>query len=419
MTRWLLLTLLLVPLSSCGKDPPDPGAPGGSGGSGGTGEPPFCGTGGVSKGPWSLSVDGTSAVIRWETCVEAPTRLTYGPEGAPLASSADGASTHHDIRTETKAILAERGADLAGRWWLHEVKLQGLAPSTCYAYEAAGERLGRFCTARKSGEPTRFAFIADTNPGLDDKAASSLLARIEAFQPDFSLHGGDMQYYTSALEPYSWWFGAMAPLFRSAPLWPAVGNHEMEKPDEFEDYYTRFWGKIGLDNQEHAYRFESAGIHFFSLNTEIDLKPGSPQLTWVADQLPRAAQQPGFRFSVVFLHRPLVTCGDTGDLVPEREALLPLFQKHGVRLVLMGHLHGYERFDLDGIPFVVAGGGGSRPGNVTDNLHRPLCGKRKAQGVFPHAVYFTVEGDTLEGTTIDDKEQVRDSFTIDLATPPK
>jgi hypothetical protein len=361
-----------------------------------------------------VSVDGTSAVVRWETCAEAPTRLTYGPEGAPREGQAEGTSSSHEILTETKSILASRGADLAGVWWLHEVKIQNLTPSTCYGYEAAGEGPGRFCTARNSGEPVRFAFIADTNPGLNDKAAASLVARIEAFKPDLTLHGGDMQYYTSALEPYPWWFEAMAPQLRAGPMWPAVGNHEMEKPDEFGDYYARFWGGIGLDNQDHVYRFENGGIHFFSLNSEADLKPGSPQFSWVSEQLPKAAQQPGFRFSVVFLHRPLVTCGDTGDLVTEREALLPLFKQHGVRLVLMGHMHGYERFDLDGIPFVVAGGGGSRPGDVEVNLQRPLCAQRKASGVFPHVLYVTVDGDKLSGSVIDDQQQERDAFSITI-----
>lgn len=414
---WIALLGLVL---SCGDDAAPSSDPGGAAGSSAgaagsaSGEPPFCGTTGLSKGPWVLSVDGTSAVVRWETCTQQSTQLTYGAEGNAPSQEAQGASTSHEILTETKSILSSRGADLAGLWWLHEVKLQNLNPSTCYAYRVADDREGRFCTARKSGEAVRFTFIADTNPGLDDKAANKLLARIEAFKPDFSLHGGDMQYYSSALEPYAWWFGAMAPQFRVGALWPAVGNHEMEKPDEFEDYYVRFWGGIGTDNQEHTYHFENGGIHFFSLNTEADLKPGSSQLAWVNEQLPKAKQQPGFRFSVVFMHRPLVTCGDTGDLVPEREALMPLFKDNGVRLVLAGHMHGYERFDLDGIPFLVAGGGASKPGDVGVNTQRPLCAQRQASGVFPHVLYVTVEGDKLSGSVIDDQDQERDTFSLAL-----
>lgn len=420
--RTLSLVALFSLLASCGKSSPShseggAGSPQAGAGGGGGSEPvelPFCGIAGISKGPWVLSVDSTSAVVRWETCSQQPTNLTYGLENGALDQQVQGTSSSHEILTETKAILSSRGADLAGTWWLHEVKLQNLTPSSCYTFRAANERQGRLCAARKSGDPLRFTFIADTNPGLSDKAANSLLARIEAFKPDLSLHGGDLQYYSSGLEPYSWWFEAMAPQFRVAPVWPAVGNHESEKPNEFKDYFERFWGGIGLDNQDYVYHFENAGVHFFALNTEIDLKPGSPQFAWISEHLPKAKAQPGFRFSVVYMHRPLATCGDTHDLEVERNALLPLFKENKVRLVLAGHMHAYERFDLEGIPFVVAGGGASLPGDVDENSKLDICKLRKKSGVFYHAVYVTVENNKLTYSVVDSKEQEQDKLVLDL-----
>lgn len=394
------------------------GTAGGSGASGAGatagsgGEPPFCGTSGISKGPWVASVDGTTAIVRWETCVEAGTKLTLsGPGGSGTERSVDGTSSQHEILTEVTALSEDRGADLAGTWWLHEVRLDQLSPSTCYGYEAAGETKGSFCTARNPGENLRFAFIADTNPGLDVDAASHLFSTIVDFKPELILHGGDMQYYSSGLEPYAWWFGAMAPLFRSAVLWPAVGNHEHERATEFADYYERFWGGIGVDNVNHSFHFSSAGVHFFSLNTEEELKADSPQFAWASQHLTDATKQPGYRFSVVFFHRPLVTCGDTNELEPEFAALHPLFKSNGVKLVLAGHMHGYERFDLDGIPYLVAGGGVALLGDADANPQRSHCAQRKTSGSWPHLVTFDLTGTTLTGTTIDQKGATRDTFT--------
>ncbi|RYE86440.1 MAG: hypothetical protein EOO75_15735, partial [Myxococcales bacterium] len=375
-------------------------------------EPPFCGTDRISKGPWVASVDGTTAIVRWETCVPGPTSLSLTPEAGGDARTVEGTTSSHEVLTKVKAILPDRGADLPGTWFLHEARLDSLAPSTCYAYQAAGEAGGRFCTARSPGQDLRFAFIADTNPGLAIESISKLFTTVADFRPDLTLHGGDMQYYSSGLEPYAWWFGATAPLLRSGVMWPAVGNHESEKTDEFTDYYERFWGGIGRDNVGHSYHFDSAGVHFFSLNTEESLETGSPQFTWASQQLAAATTQPGYRFSVVFFHRPLATCGDSDELEAARPALQPLFKASHVRLVLNGHMHGYERFDLDGTSCIVAGGGGGLIGDIDANAQRPLCGQRQAHGAFTHVVTFELTGTTLTGKAIDAKGETRDTFTL-------
>ena len=66
----------------------------------------------------------------------------------------------------------------------------------------------------------------------------------------------------------------------------------------------------------------------------------------------------GFR-RIVVLHHPPYTCGGHLGSAAVRRAWVPLFERYGVRLVLSGHDHNYQRFARDGVTYVVHGGGGA------------------------------------------------------------
>jgi acid phosphatase type 7 len=373
-----------------------------------------CDATGVSKGPWVLGVDGTSAKVRWEACRAAgPADLTFvvdGVGGEPRKVTSSEAP--FEVTDTNRAPLAPTAPpDYAGTYFMHEAIVTGLAASTCYRYtlEADSKRGGRFCTARKSGEAIRFLAIGDTNPGLGD-SAKNVLANTLPKNPDFVLHGGDIQYYDSTLETWASWFPIMQPLLSQGAFFPSVGNHESEKPNELEQYDKRFFGGAGFDGTDEHYRFQSGGVWFFALDTEQSLDAGSEQTKWFEAQLADAASQPGYRFSVVYFHRPFVTCGDSADNPAGRALFEPMFAKYKVTLVIQAHMHGYERFELGDFTYVTAAGGGGAMGNVDENITRPDCGKRKASGGFFHAVVFDVTPGKLAGTVIDDKGAVRDAF---------
>ena len=61
---------------------------------------------------------------------------------------------------------------------------------------------------------------------------------------------------------------------------------------------------------------------------------------------------------IVAFHHPPYTCG--GHLGSRhRPASRSLFERYGVRLVLSGHDHNYQRFKRRGVTYVVHGGGGA------------------------------------------------------------
>jgi len=357
----------------------------------------------VSKGPWVVAVDATSAKVRWESC-------RSGGGALSIAGKRVDSKVSQAIVTTTNDVPLRRLADYAGTYFMHEVALTGLTAGTCYDYtvEQDATAKGRFCTARASGTTFSFAAIGDTNPGLND--ITKLLDTTYAALPDFTIHEGDIQYYSSGLESYGYWMDKMRPMLRTGAFYPSIGNHESEKPREREEYVERFWGNPGFDGNSDYYRFESGGVWFFALNTEIDLGDKSAQGTWLAEKLEDASTRAGYRFSVLFMHRPFVTCGDTGQNDALRKIYEPLFTRTKVKLIVAGHMHGYERFEFGDVTWVTSAGGGSAPGKVDENSARAECADRKSSGTFFNATVFTVRPGELSGITYDEKGAVRDSF---------
>jgi hypothetical protein len=216
-----------------------------------------------------------------------------------------------------------------------------------------------------------------------------------------------VQYYDSGLETWDYWFGKMQPMLSQGAFFPAVGNHEFEKEDEYAAYFARYF----INNPTSYYAFSSGGVHFFSLDSELPLALGSQQGAWLDARLAEAAATPGFRFSVVYLHKPLVTCGDKSSDDAVRAQFTPLFDSYGVTLVIQAHMHGYERFELDGITYVTTGGGGGALGDVDENIDRPECAFREASGAFRHAMSFDVGAGELRMAAIDDQGAIRDEVT--------
>jgi acid phosphatase len=70
------------------------------------------------------------------------------------------------------------------------------------------------------------------------------------------------------------------------------------------------------------------------------------------------AKRTPLRRIVVFHHPPYTCGGHLGSRTVQR-AWVPLFERYGVRLVLNGHDHNYQRFTRRGVTYVVHGGGGA------------------------------------------------------------
>jgi hypothetical protein len=376
----------------------------------------------LTKGPWVMRPGESGASIFWETrdpgCVEVGVTATGGSE-AVVVGSAAATTVASSYGVETGA----RQPDLAGTYYVARVDVSGLDAGRCYPYRVrqagADDARGRLCTARAAadGAAWKFMAIGDTNPLLGHTKGS--LDHVLPEQPELVVHVGDIHYYSST-ETWAYWFGAMAPMLRAAPFMPAIGNHEDEtqfEATDFADYYDRLFHQPSLDGTPAYFRFAWNGIWFHAVDTEAPYDSGSPQYQWLASSLAEVQGEPGFRFSVVYMHRNLYTLGDSAPQVDQRRSLGPEFAAHKVRLVLSGHMHGYERFEVGDITYVTTAGGGGVIGDVNANVPNypmdvPL---RVAAAPAYHAMIFDVApvgaSTMLHGRAIDELGRVIDEFT--------
>ncbi|MFI5298085.1 MAG: metallophosphoesterase, partial [Polyangiales bacterium] len=207
-------------------------------------------------------------------------------------------------------------------------------------------------------------------------------------------------------------FQWMQPLLRRGAMLPAIGNHESEQPHELQEMVLRFWGSAGFDGSDTNYDYQSGGVWFFTIDTELDISPGSDQLKWLVARLATVSARPDYRFSVVYQHRPMFTCGDSDDHPDEQAFLEPYFKQYKVPLVLWGHMHGYERFTKNGTTYVTTAGGGGAIGLPSENLARAECGYRVASGAYFHAMVFDVTTAGIRGRAVDKSGAIDDDFTI-------
>jgi len=78
------------------------------------------------------------------------------------------------------------------------------------------------------------------------------------------------------------------------------------------------------------------------------------QRDWLETELAAAGNGP----LVVVVHQPPFSCSLHGSNRHLIDSWVPLFERYGVDLVLSGHDHVYERFEVHGITYIVTGGGG-------------------------------------------------------------
>ena len=126
------------------------------------------------------------------------------------------------------------------------------------------------------------------------------------------------------------------------------------------------------------------------------------QTTWLRRTL---AARTGFR-RIVVLHHPPFTCGGHLGSAAVRRAWVPLFRRYGVRLVLSGHDHNYQRFPATAsrTSSTAAGERGSTSSGPA--RRRTRAGSRRASGTASSTcpssrTASSSAGRDLDGSTID------------------
>lgn len=233
-----------------------------------------------------------------------------------------------------------------------------------------------------------------TNHRIHKKIISCILKE----KPIAVFHTGDLVYNGKSEDNWTIFNSIVGDLLKVAPIYPAIGNHELGT--------LNIQQELELPNQGKWYSVDVNNIHFVMLDVVADFSQGSEQYIWLENDLKN--QKPSTRFTTIITHYPFYTSSfhqtETKDL---RNELIPLFRKYSVDLVFSGHNHCYERCFVDGIYFITTAGGGA-----------PLYGQKKAEDfsqLFVKTFHFctlTQSNDSLFVTAIDTNMLQIDRFYL-------
>jgi hypothetical protein len=292
--------------------------------------------------------------------------------------------------------------------WLRSALLACGLSTPCLPVPAA-DGPPRFNVAAPGGKVT-FVVYGDTRftrrESADAPARRALVAGITRESPAAIFIGGDLidrgddpdDYATYANETADW-------SRRKIPVFPALGNHEFAdcRPSrEDSPCLENWWGTFGA---LRPWRWYSVAIGdsllAIVLDSDAPLKPGSAQRTWLERQIGTAATDARLRFILVLLHYPPVRDPifprgrDEEQVQRYLSAAAPGLR---ARVIVVGsHVHNYERFERDGVVYLVSGGGGAKP--------RPVLRMSGELSQLPTPVNFhylrmTLAGDRLEATMV-------------------
>jgi len=291
-----------------------------------------------------------------------------------------------------------------------------LAPGGARA--ASGGEPPRFQVAVPPGA-SRLSFVVygDTRFTTREKVANSLarralVSRIAQEHPAAILIGGDLVYEGRDSDDYDTYRTETAAwASQNIPVYPALGNHELEGCEDPAACLENWWQALSpLPLRPYRWYSVSIGPSVLALVLDSDsaLRRGSAQRAWLEQQMLGA--DASVKFILIVLHYPPVR----DPLIPharEEAEVARYLSRNAARLqprvvVIGSHIHNYERYFRDGVPYLVSGGGGAKPvpslrifGELS-KLHT---------SVNFHYLRFVLEGDRLSGTMVRFDASARDA----------
>lgn len=303
-------------------------------------------------GPYLEHTTTTSAAVGWETLEPGDTRLEIGPD-----------------ESYGRVVEGDSGT-------MHQVVVDGLEPATTYHYRACTDGTCTqdlaLSTAPGPTRPIRFAVYGDCQDGPDEHHLVN--EQIIADQADFVVVVGDTVSDGNVREQFKErYYDPARRLAHYLPRWAAVGNHDRKDTEvvHFVDYHI-FPEDPDVPQAETSYSFTYGDAFFLVYDNTLDhydfffpLAEGveSPLWEWLnSEAASEAAQNATWRFA--FAHYPpQTTCREEGVEygMPESavaEYVLPMLQANGFQAHFAGHVHCYERLEMDGLLAITCGGGG-------------------------------------------------------------
>jgi acid phosphatase type 7 len=259
-------------------------------------------------------------------------------------------------------------------------------------------------------------------PAVNVTARRALVARIAQEKPDALLLNGDLTMRGGDEADYAI-YQTETKAWRDAHLriFPALGNHEFANC-EIRQCLRNWWNTFPELNNHRWYSARlGTKLCVIALDSNDSLLPGSPQQSWLEAQINSLSNTVEFVL-ITMHHEPVgdVQAGADDNPRPNEMALVDLLKKENLKskarfVVIAGHIHNYERFEQDGVVYLVSGGGGAPQQTIERNPTDLYRGNS-----YPnfHYVKFIFNGDVLDATMCrladpgSSKWEVKDIFKI-------
>lgn len=325
-----------------------------------------------TAGPYLHYATTNSINLSWETNEMVQKAFIHYGETIPFTQS-DEVALYQDPQKEAGHFIQTHTLD-------------NLNPGTPYFYEIelinqSGDTIKSgnltFATAPPQSEPFTFGVIGDTEarPHVNFQIAKLLWDE----RPNFVINLGDLSDGGQQPHKFEWtheYFTGITPLASRIPFFPVPGNGESDLY-----WYNRYHK---LPNAESYYTFHYGNAQFFMLNSNQKeaFAPGGEQYEWLEKQL--RTSEATWKF-VCHHHSPYSSDendygnswkgkSNLGDL--SVRAIVPLYEKYNVDIVLFGHLHTYQRTlpilnnlinQENGVIYMQGGGAGGNLEDFTPN----------------------------------------------------
>lgn len=294
------------------------------------------------------------------------------------------------------------------------------------------EPFASYDRTQSSVYPFTFIVFGDSRPSRSlegvvatkiDRTRPIIIKKIAELQPAFIINTGDMVVKGSSKSDWAGFdrenqvFSRQEMSQRRYPrdpvgtgqeqeigYYPVLGNHEYKGRDKKAraNYFARF----PHINHQRWYAFQTKNCLLVVLDSnfdELDKEELQQQNQWLENTLTSAETNPEISFVFTFFHHPPYTNSKKHQPYQAvQQNFVPLFEKSSkLRFAFCGHVHNYERFRINGINYIVTGGGGAP-------LHKMLAPEEwRFQDEYgpdkPRATHFciiTVEKDKIRFKTL-------------------
>ena len=264
--------------------------------------------------------------------------------------------------------------------------------------------------------PFTFAVVGDSrgegwleglflgNPG---RARRIVVDRMAASDPAFVVNTGD--FVRGGGDRKDWLeFEQLNKVFKDKriPYFPVLGNHEYsgEQTKLLAGYFESF--PVLKDQLWYTLTYGNCGLIMLDSNFSKQSKEQAErQNKWLEEALSKYQADSNIAFVFVFLHHPPYT--NSRRHKPDRrvqEDFVPLLRScPKVKFVFSGHVHAYERFKMNGINYVVTGGGGAPLETLLPAGRSRYRDRYDPTGTKPRGIHFclvTVGRDSIELKTL-------------------